>query len=66
MACCYRSKVQTTALALEEAHEVPAYAICSNTITAHQAKKTTDKARKLGVPIGVMFDCDIEGESRQG
>ena len=50
-------------IALQETHGAPAYAICSNTITAHQAKKTADKACKLGVPIGVMFDCDVEGEN---
>ena len=50
-------------IALQETHGAPAYAICSNTITAHQAKKTADKGHRLGVPIGVMFDCDIEEEN---
>jgi len=25
--------------------------------------KAADQGRKLGVPIGVMFDCDVEGHS---
>lgn len=50
-------------IALQETHGAPAYGICSNRITAHQAKKVADKARKLGVPIGVMFDCDVEGDN---
>lgn len=42
---------------------VDAFAICSNVITREQAKRTSDKARKIGVPVGVLFDNDVEGEN---
>ncbi|MBT6155981.1 MAG: hypothetical protein HOK71_09710 [Planctomycetaceae bacterium] len=42
---------------------VPAFAICSNIITREQAKHASDKAREIGVPVGVMFDNDVEGEN---
>ena len=50
-------------IALQEVHGVPAFAICSNTITAHQAKEAAEKAKQLGVSVGLMFDCDVEGEN---
>ena len=42
---------------------VDAFAICSNIITREQAEKTSAKAREIGVPVGVMFDNDVEGDS---
>ena len=42
---------------------IPAFAICSNIITPEQAQRASEKAREIGVPIGVMFDTDGEGEN---
>lgn len=42
---------------------VDAFAICSNVITQEQVKKVSVKAREIGVPVGVMFDNDPEGEN---
>ncbi len=42
---------------------VDAVAICSNIITREQAKRASDKAREIGVLIGVLFDTDAEGEN---
>ena len=43
--------------------DVPAFAICSNVITARQATWAATKSRELAVPVGVMFDTDAEGEA---
>lgn len=44
-------------------HGVDAFAICSNVITREQAKRTSSMARDIGVPVGVMFDNDAQGEN---
>lgn len=46
-----------------DALDVPAFAVCSNVITATQATWAATKARELGVPVGLMFDTDTEGET---
>ena len=40
----------------------PAFAICSNHITSEQTPRIASKATEIGVPVGVMFDNDVEGE----
>lgn len=42
---------------------VDAFAICSNVITREQAKRASEKAREIGVPVGVLFDNDVQGEN---
>ncbi|QDT43468.1 hypothetical protein Pan241w_35690 [Gimesia alba] len=42
---------------------IDAFAICSNVITREQARRISDQAREIGVPVGVMFDNDMEGEN---
>ncbi|MFN0053751.1 MAG: toprim domain-containing protein [Planctomycetales bacterium] len=42
---------------------ITAFAICGNIITREQAEKASGKAREIGVPVGVMFDLDSEGEN---
>lgn len=42
---------------------VDAFAICSNVITREQARRASAKAREIGVPVGVMYDNDVEGDS---
>lgn len=42
---------------------VPAFAVCSNRLTAPQADKAARWCRELGVVAAVMFDCDPEGEA---
>lgn len=42
---------------------VDAFAVCSNVITREQAKRASEKAREIGVPVGVLFDNDAEGEN---
>ncbi len=41
---------------------VPAFAICSNRISAEQTARVARKATELDVPVGVLFDNDAEGE----
>ncbi|WP_145447993.1 toprim domain-containing protein [Gimesia panareensis] len=36
---------------------------CSNVITREQASRISNQAREIGVPVGVMFDNDTEGEN---
>lgn len=42
---------------------VPAFAICSNRIAAAQTARVAAKANEIGVPVGLLFDNDAEGES---
>ena len=42
---------------------VPSLGVCGNRVTTEQARKLAGYARRLGVPIGLMFDNDAEGES---
>jgi 5S rRNA maturation endonuclease (ribonuclease M5) len=47
-----------------DALEVPAVALCSNTITREQAEKAARLAREAaGGIVTVLLDCDSEGES---
>ena len=43
--------------------EVPALGLCSNVVTAEQARLSAEHARTLGVPVGLMLDNDPEGEN---
>lgn len=44
--------------------DVPAVALCSNTITSHQAEKTAQLAHALCYgTVTLMLDCDAEGEA---
>ena len=47
---------------------VPAFAICSNRIAAAQTARVAAKANEIGVPVGLLFDNDAEGErgAKQG
>ncbi len=40
---------------------VPAFAICSNRISAEQTARVAAKATEIGVPVGILFDNDTEG-----
>lgn len=42
---------------------VDVFANCSNVITAEHVAKVVSKEENIGVPIGVMFDNDPEGDN---